>query len=113
MNYKDLLPKVEAMQELLKDPAHWTKGDSAKSVTGMPVNPTSPLAACWCLSGAVEKIADDAVEYRRALINLVRLATRRRGANFVFTWNDARERTHAEVMQLLEEVKQECQNADA
>ena len=43
------------IHELLSDNRKWIRRKSAADKYGYSVEPTSPQAVCWCLSGAIEK----------------------------------------------------------
>ena len=44
---------LSAAQNLIRDPAHWTKGAYARNELGDRVGPHDPSAVCWCFAGAV------------------------------------------------------------
>ena len=54
MTVKDVLV---ATRELLADPVRWTQGCMAKDSEGTNVFPKAPEAVCWCLLGALHRIA--------------------------------------------------------
>jgi hypothetical protein len=88
--------------ELLSDSSKWTQGCSAETQEGLPIRPTDPLAARWCLVGALSKVS-----YSRrggewdgaflAKIEKIRMA----GIAIPSTWNDKEGRTFEEVHKLL------------
>lgn len=82
--------------ELLADPASWTKGEFARNANGYPVLSRSNEACCWCLAGAVNVCYENNLEIRDML--KTRLGT------YISIWNDAPERTHADVINLCREL---------
>ncbi len=43
------------LQELFADESRWTKGQFAKTKTGIQTSAFDPNAVCWCLAGGVAK----------------------------------------------------------
>jgi hypothetical protein len=91
------------IKELLANPKNWTKGQYCKRKDGGPVvtslsyfpEETSPETHCYCLHGAVyfcyPEINERSKVQTELLFNLGRISA----------WNDAPERTHAEVLELV------------
>jgi hypothetical protein len=96
------LEVLRGARELLAYPERWIKGEDAADVIGQPLeNGYDEGAVCWCLAGALEKVSgrtqDCGVEPAyQAVDDLIVDATN------VREWNDAPERTHAEVLALLD-----------
>jgi hypothetical protein len=88
-------------RELLADPVRWCQGAIARDAAGKSSETWNPRAVAWCVLGAVRKV------YPQGLAEFQRLAKTlaARGFDSVSEWNDAPERTHAEVLALLEEVQ--------
>ena len=103
--------------ELVAAPEHWTQGTSARSADGRYTTPTDSGAACWCASGALLKAITDAnvaayryaatreeAEYRLRFAILERwpafshMGATTVGLSMIAGWNDATDRTHAEVV---------------
>lgn len=90
------------IKELLSGPEKWTKGHAAINAAGVAVSPYSADACCWCLIGALNKCYPDSPspERDRAFGLLIE--------NFstepISIWNDAPERTFAEVKELVEKL---------
>jgi hypothetical protein len=83
--------------ELIKQ--GWTQGHTAIDILGDWVNPMSPDAVKWCSVGAIERAytvgtAGLAREKLEKVIGTAHLAK----------WNDAPERTHAEVIAAFEKA---------
>lgn len=86
---------LKAARELLAVPERWTTGVLAKSQDGSEVAPNSTEAVCWCISGACLKI--DGSQFLN-VIEALKIGTA------VPIWNDAPERTHAEVLARFDEA---------
>ncbi|MER9176259.1 hypothetical protein NKH72_22025 [Mesorhizobium sp. M0955] len=54
---KTALEIVEGVIELFDDPKKWWKDDFAVNGKGDVVDPRNPHAQCWCLQGAIDKVA--------------------------------------------------------
>ena len=91
------------VRELLSDPEHWTKEASARSSNGQSVPPCDKKACSWCLYGAIVKASHETGYTNRQLLRnqLCRMVWRRVGS-FLAEWNDAEEREHKDVMNLLD-----------
>ena len=78
---------LKAARELLAVPERWTKGALARSQNGDDVNPKSSEAAhSFCIVGAIGRSNIDYDSFDLAY------------------WNDAPERTHAEVLARFDEA---------
>ncbi len=86
--------------ELLDSPDKWTQGADARDVDGEACAYNSTRADCWCLDGALAKVYGIAKCIRMTDIvkNHLGLDT------MAFQWNDAMDRTHAEVLAVLKEL---------
>jgi hypothetical protein len=95
MSDKNALEGLLRMRELLATPDRWTQGVLAKDANGAPVSCDSDRASCWCFVGASfgAKIAPLEVAY---------LAEAMSPYAHWATWNDAPERTHADVLDLID-----------
>jgi hypothetical protein len=83
------IAKLRRMRSLLH--RGWTQGAMARTARGAPVGHEERAAACWCLLGAA---------YRAGLTNWAFVDGTRLIA--VPYWNDARERTKAEVLAVID-----------
>ena len=90
---------LKGVRELLTDPAHWTKGVTARNKRHQPVLALSKGATCWCWVGATERVAGKHAETNdwRAISALADTLGVSRAFD-ITTWQDAPERTHAEVL---------------
>ena len=90
------------VRDLLTDETKWTKGAFARDKEGKVIGSGSPLACCWCLSGAAfHCVGDDSDESAYAILARIR---ERVGHASVAAWNDDPKRTFAEVRALVEEL---------
>jgi hypothetical protein len=100
---------LDQIIDLLSDERRWTKNAYAKDISGNPVDPYLPDATCWCLDGAhVRVVGDYSAAGTLALVypetdQLIPLGEDGY-ANYV-KWQDAPERTHAEVMAFLRNLR--------
>lgn len=67
----------------------WCRGDYAKDANGCSVYEDNPSAICWCASGAIN--AKAGYVERRVFSQAI-------GTTCIPGWNDAPERTQAEVL---------------
>lgn len=89
------------VKELLSDESKWTQRTYAKDANGEGVMWCVPEAVCWCLHGAIAKCyRGDFDRYERILGDF----RRKVGLGDLWGWNDAPERTFAEVKALVEEL---------
>lgn len=91
------LIKLMKIKELLAKPENWTKGNFAKDKLGFVVPVNSKEAVCWCLAGAINKC------YLNNDFNILTLLNNN-DIYHIPSWNDAPERTHAEVLALVERL---------
>lgn len=91
----DLLRKARALIE-----QGWSQGCGAKDANGFPVSTSSQEATSYCAIGALEAAGDLSFGHWRALEAL------RAGLPeaSITGWNDARDRTKEEVLDLYDRV---------
>ncbi len=94
-----VLPVVQALQQLLADPRCWTQGAFARDSMGLSVGPCYPDACCWCLSGGINKV-DLNHDHRKLIAKLLLAALPYVSA--LTAYNDAPHRTHADILALLD-----------
>jgi hypothetical protein len=62
--------QVVAAARVQLDPFHrWTQEVGARDRAGEPVPTASPLACCWCLTGALRAAAARAVAWERGIVD--------------------------------------------
>lgn len=107
---------LEVLQEArrrLASPDSWCQYSYAMNAVGKHVTPVSPEATRWCLTGAVESVAQspffgevpkECADALGVLCHcLSRSPPRMRGRAFgLVGWNDQPDRTHEEVLDLLD-----------
>jgi hypothetical protein len=79
----------------------WTQGEFARTKTGRKTPPKSPSATCFCASGAVIR-ATGAAGVAEGLFSQEFRVLRQAVRGNVVIWNDAPERTQAEVLQAFD-----------
>jgi hypothetical protein len=87
-----------AMRELLAKPEAWTQGAYARDASGRYVSLVSQEASCWCIGGALLKCSRMGGNYDEVLFKLGGIFA----GDSISAWNDAPERTHADVLALLD-----------
>jgi len=93
---------LSKMEELLATPDRWTKEADARDECGHEIRPTDPDAFCFCLNGAATACGAEGQIYR-LIDETLWEAT---GEEFwAESWNDAPERTHSEVLEVLAKAK--------
>lgn len=79
----------------------WTQGALARDELGAEVWPRHPAASCWCLLGAIRRVAlgdTEAEEARQMVFDQL-------GSVAIATWNDTPGRTQAEVLAVLDRCR--------
>lgn len=85
---------LRAARELLAEPDAWMQGDFAADECGDPVGALSEHACAWCSDGAILAAGLSFLKDISAC-NYLRRAI---GTADIWKWNDAPERTHADVL---------------
>jgi len=91
---------LDRLDELLSDESKWTQCTSARDSAGNICYADSDLAVSWCLAGAIRRIAPD--DYTELLMFIYCLL----GETDPMEWNDAPERTFADVKALIAKAKE-------
>lgn len=87
--------------ELIDSPEKWTKGVYARNACGFSVEPTNPVATCWCAWGALQRCYGDGVELRQAAEQLqTATGVKALGCG----WNDLEETTYDIFIQKCKEA---------
>jgi hypothetical protein len=87
-------------RELLSAPERWTKEAFARDSPGELAGAQGRDAVCWCLDGALMRSVGG-TPGRSAVLQLLSRAAQ---IDNIWTWNDAPERTHAEVLAVLDKA---------
>lgn len=107
---------LTAAAELIDRPGAWIQGQGAKTITGEPVDPTHERAAQWCAWGAIERVTNGhrarSDRSFHALLDALDLDPDWDPAIFGEVWNDAPERTQAEVVAALRAAAENARTAD-
>jgi len=98
---RDILART---RELIPTPTQWTQRAMARDAGGASVDPTSPLAVCWCLYGAWLRATDgESTEDADRAVSALARGCERIGSGGSISWfNDRRHRTHAQVLQAID-----------
>lgn len=89
---------LRAARELIATPERWTQGAGSRDADGVARNFNEPSVTCRCLYMAVSIAAGN---YHQGQLDAF-WALGFREQSHVVGWNDAPERTHAEVMALFD-----------
>jgi hypothetical protein len=86
------------LQELFAPDGSWTQGAYARTLMDRPITPTAPAAVRFCLDGALMRCFKGHIEHTAARDRLMdRIGN-------IPHWNDAPQRTIADVRQLVAEL---------
>ena len=83
--------------DLIKPPGRWTRGVQARNDVGQPVSPLSPKAHCWCMVGAVRRVAGTNDHLMHGALDQLRANLGLPGPS---TFNDARDSAEPVVARL-------------
>lgn len=89
------------IKELLTDESKWTKGAFARTIDNAQICSASQLAVCFCLQGAMFRCYTILDEFR---VTRIKILKELRSGDSIASWNDAPERTFAEVKALVEKL---------
>ncbi len=87
---------LRGVLEKLTPPGKWTKGYYAKNTLGEFVSPTDKSATCWCIDGAIRAVLGPRFTWLPASEAIAKVIGEQ-----VSTWQDDKERTHADVIGVL------------
>jgi hypothetical protein len=99
-----LLTDLIAVRELLSAPERWTKGYGARNSEGTPVDSFSPDACCWCLVGACARVTEANEAGNSGRFDVLRASLRPKAGPCLVRLNDAPERTHAEILAVIDKA---------
>lgn len=102
---------LEAAANLLEKPGAWTQGVFARNAKGVVVGFRDDSATCFCAAGAIYRSAKSNALGDPA-INLLNTWARRRHFEHLAKWNDAPERTQAEVVAALRQAARQSKGAE-
>ena len=100
MSAQTVADVLEAAADLLTPEGAWTQQSYGRSVDGEPLfEGYDPAAVCWCAYGAIEKVTGQGMNgaLRKSAVEAL---------DWSPFWNDAPERTQAEVVAKLREAAQ-------
>ena len=94
------------VSELLTDETKWCQGAYARDIHGQEVSYYSLKAVRYCLTGAIlqcyqdidkgNQVSEAVIGVGEAVIGVIE--------DDIFTWNDADERTFADIRKLIEDL---------
>jgi hypothetical protein len=94
------------------DASKWGRNKFATNAAGLSVSTHSEEAVCWCVIGAAKRVGcEDADSVYSAFNAAASRALGLEHRGYVSSWNDAPERTFADVVALLERIAAEPEGA--
>jgi len=108
MAAKTPLDILREMRALLAAPERWTQGWFAHDSAGITCGSLSHGAAAWCLVGAMVKVTGANSDAENRVEALLRPHINNLPLDL---WNDYSGRTHADVLNLLDECIREQEQA--
>jgi hypothetical protein len=96
---------LSAAADLIEPEGKWTQGYYARDQFGSDCEPEDSCAVCWCTIGAIERASEESVSDDCEAYNAAEqaVAAALPGITIV-SWNDAPERTQADVVAKLREA---------
>lgn len=93
------------VRELLAERSHWTKGADARNSDMKRTWCRSNDATCWCLQGAIEKVASEVgVTYGRGMLYVERAIYECGFKGSIIAFNDNPMRLHSDVIQVVDKA---------
>jgi len=103
------LEVLKGARALISEPSRWTRYACARDRHGLAVFSCSEAAVCWCLDGAVRKIAygnnwkySDAGKQLGLVMSIRPILNKATNSQEFTDWQDAH--THAEVLSMLDQT---------
>ena len=107
---------LDQVKLVLERPGQWTRGAFARNSMDKIVLPCSSEAVKFCLAGAVAKIApcvESSSQVNKILGGVLNLKSQSPRLQGLVKWNDAYDRTHHDVMTLLQQAREMVQADEA
>lgn len=93
--------------DLIEPPGRWTRGWLARDRYGWGVLPLSIHAVCWCVRGAIHRVAPS----HDLMLGAVMAAGDQAGTCTLSKWNDAPGRTADEIVAALRAAADEAERS--
>lgn len=94
---------LRAARVLIADPQRWIQG--AEALPSRDADPllydldaTDERAECWCVGGAITRVAPSNFDARIACNSFAKAA----GVKYAYLFNDAPDRVHADILAMLD-----------
>jgi hypothetical protein len=97
-----LSDKLRKLHEFLSDPEKWTQRAEARDFLGTATDPEGPDAVCFCPRGAAVHLFGP--EGYRVTLAITYMLIDSGAWPDVPMWNDIKGRTHAEVLEVIEQT---------
>lgn len=92
---------AKAAADLIRDPARWATGMSARNARGEPRGPYESDAVCWCAYGAIHRVTNRNGQRFRALSSA--MDSRFPGEHYAHNVNDGPD-GHARILAALDAI---------
>jgi hypothetical protein len=116
---RDVAGILDRAADLIEPEGMWTRQSYARDAKGREISPESPEATCFCMMGAISRVASNHADLHAALALVgeglppsPKYNAHIGGADYVAAiarFNDAPERTQAEVVAKLREAAAKAQ----
>ena len=100
----DPRPTLRRARALIADPQTWTKGTAARAADGSKCNARDDTAVMFCMVGAVARSTFKPGHFTAAYHHLRDSTPGATAYGALEAWNDAKHRTHADVLHALDEA---------
>jgi hypothetical protein len=97
------LKDLKALRKLLGSAKRWCRNNWATDRKGLSVESRSETAVAWCLLGGARKVTDDSFAFSDLVVALEKQVPPRWLRN-VAMFNDARHRTHKQILALIDKA---------
>ena len=107
------------MERLIGSPQSWTQGARGAAADGRVVSPHGPMAVSWCLMGAMQTVREmargsekwsngaDSLACSELVASIPKEQLPEKGDGWLALtkWNDAPDRTHADVIRAIRKAR--------
>lgn len=107
MEERSTVEVLKAARDRISDPERWCQETEAQDAIGRNVEPTNAAAVRWCFAGAVYAEGVDATTAPHIGVSQIgRILNEAIGVEGAGPWNDAPDRSHADVLEAFDRAIQ-------